>query len=255
MTILSCEGVSKAFSGVKALSEVSLAVSEGETMGIIGPNGSGKTTLFNIISGQERADSGHVRLGGATVTRLPAHGIAARGLARTFQNLRLFSGLSAVENVMTGSHLRAPRGIMQQLVRSPSVRRQERESREEAVALLEEVGLGAHHHAYPSELSYGQTKRLELARALNIRPRILLLDEPTAGMNDAQATEILDLVRRIKEKWKLTLLVIEHNVPVLARFVDRVVVLDAGKVISEGRPQEVVRNTRVIEAYLGTGAD
>ena len=255
MTILSCEGVSKAFSGVKALSEVSLAVSEGQTMGIIGPNGSGKTTLFTIISGQDRADSGDVRLEGAAVTRLPAHSIASRGLARTFQNLRLFSGLSAVENVMAGGHLRAPRGVLAQLIRSPSTRRHEREGRDDALALLEEVGLGAHRDAFPSELSYGQTKRLELARALNIRPRILLLDEPTAGMNDAQASEILDLVRRVKEKWKLTLVVIEHNVPVLARFVDRVVVLDAGRVVTEGTPDEVVRDPRVIEAYLGTGAD
>jgi len=254
MSILVCEALSKAFLGVRALADVSLGVDEGETLGIIGPNGSGKTTLFNIIAGQVQADHGRVSLAGTRLTNRPSHRIAAMGVARTFQNLRLFAGLSAVENVMAGGHLRAPTGVVRQLLRLPGVGRAERESREEAIELLQEVGLAGHHDRFPHQLSYGQTKRLELARALNIRPRILLLDEPTAGMNDAQATEILALVGRIKQKWRLTLLVIEHNVPVLARFADRLLALDAGRTITHGAPGEVVRDRRVIEAYLGTGA-
>jgi branched-chain amino acid transport system ATP-binding protein len=254
MSALACAGVSKSFLGVAALSDVSLTVAEGETLGIIGPNGSGKTTLFNIMAGQLHADRGSIALAGHDVTGLPPHRIAALGLARTFQNLRLFAGLTALENVMAGGHLRAPTGVLGQLLRPPSVVRAEHAAREEAAELLAEVGLGAHRTALPSQLSYGQTKRLELARALNIRPRVLLLDEPTAGMNDAQASEILDLVRRVKEKWKLTLIVIEHNVAVLTRFADRLFVLDAGRMVTEGAPAEVVRDRRVIEAYLGTGA-
>jgi branched-chain amino acid transport system ATP-binding protein len=254
MSLLACRDIHKAFLGVAALAGVSLAVEEGEILGIIGPNGSGKTTLFNILSGMERSDNGTVSLDGETVTNRPAHAIAMRGLARTFQNLRLFSGLTALENVMAGGHRRAPTGLIGQALRLPNVRRAEAEARDEALDLLREVGLGAHAENYPGALSYGQTKRLELARALNIRPRILLLDEPTAGMNDAQATEVLDLVGRIKAKWQLTLVVIEHNVPVLTRFADRLHVLDAGRTVTVGPPAEVVRDQRVIEAYLGMGA-
>jgi branched-chain amino acid transport system ATP-binding protein len=254
MTLLSCDGISKSFVGVRALQEVSLDVEEGEVLGIIGPNGSGKTTLFNIIAGQERADKGTITLDGKKVTNAPSHRMAAMGVARTFQNLRLFAGLSVVENVMAGGHLRAPTHVGLQLFRPPGVARAEREGREEALELLQEVGLGAHHDRLPHQLSYGQTKRLEMARALNIRPKILLLDEPTAGMNDAQAAEILELVRRVKEKWRLTLVVIEHNVPVLVRFVDRLVALDAGRIAARGAPADVIKDRRVIEAYLGAGA-
>lgn len=254
MSALACRGLSKSFLGVAALTDVSLSVEEGEILGIIGPNGSGKTTLFNILSGIERPDAGSVSLGGADVTNRPAHAIAGRGLARTFQNLRLFSGLTALENVMAGGHRRAPTGLAGQILGLPGVRRAEADARSEALDMLREVGLGAHAASYPKALSYGQTKRLELARALNIRPRVLLLDEPTAGMNDAQATEILDLVGRVKRRWRLTLAVIEHNVPVLTRFADRLHVLDAGRTVVEGPPATVVSDRRVIEAYLGTGA-
>ena len=254
MSVLSCRGVSKSFLGVAALQDVSLSVGEGEILGIIGPNGSGKTTLFNILSGIERSDSGTVHLSGEAVTNKPAHAIAGRGLARTFQNLRLFAGLTALENVMAGGHRRAPTGLVGQVLGLPNVRRAEAEACQDARDMLHDVGLGSYADSYPKALSYGQTKRLELARALNIRPRVLLLDEPTAGMNDVQATEILDLVGRIKRQWNLTLVVIEHNVPVLTRFVDRLHVLDAGRTVTEGPPGTVVRNQRVIEAYLGTGA-
>jgi branched-chain amino acid transport system ATP-binding protein len=254
MSLLSCHGISKAFQGVQALADVSLDLAAGEVLGIIGPNGSGKTTLFNIVAGQERADRGRIVLADTVITGRASHRIAGLGIARTFQNLRLFGGLDAVGNVMAGGHLRATTGLLGQLVKPPVVLRAERSSRAEALALLEEVGLGAHARAFPSELSYGQTKRLELARALNTRPRILLLDEPTAGMNDVQAMEILDLIARIKERWQLSLIVIEHNVPVLGRYADRFLALDAGRVVTQGKPADVVRDHRVVEAYLGAGA-
>ncbi|MDQ0390497.1 ABC transporter ATP-binding protein [Labrys monachus] len=252
--ILSGTGISKSFMGVKALCDVSLMVEEGEILGIIGPNGSGKTTLFNILSGLERCDAGEVTLAGKRVSGLPSHRIAGMGLGRTFQNLRPFSGLSVLENVMAGGHLRAPTGILGQILGLPSIHAAERQARLDALQLLAEVGLGAYARSRSTELSYGQTKRLELARALNTRPRVLLLDEPTAGMNDVQAAEILDLVGAIKRKLNLTLVVIEHNVPVLMRFADRLMVLDAGCKLTEGEPRRVVADPRVIEAYLGRGA-
>jgi branched-chain amino acid transport system ATP-binding protein len=251
--ILACHGVHKAFTGVQALVDVSIGVAEGEVLGIIGPNGSGKTTLFNILAGQERADRGRVVLAGRAIGGRRPHRIAALGLARTFQNLRLFPGMTVLENVMAGGHLRARAGVAAQFW--PGAReRRERAARDEAAALLAEVGLAGHEAALPGEISYGQGKRLELARALNIRPRVLLLDEPTAGMNDAQAADILALILRLKQRWGLTLAIIEHNVPVLGRVADRIAVLDAGRLLTVGTPAEVVRDKQVIAAYLGADA-
>jgi branched-chain amino acid transport system ATP-binding protein len=247
--VIECRGIWKAFTGVQALTDISVEVAAGETLGIIGPNGSGKTTLFNILAGQERADRGAVSLNGQTITGRRPHRIAAMGLARTFQNLRLFPGMTALENVMAGGHLRAT-GLLAQFRREAA----ERSVRDEAAALLAEVGLAGYEMALPGEISYGQSKRLELARALNVRPKILLLDEPTAGMNDAQASDILALIGRLKQRWGLTLAIIEHNVPVLSRVADRIAVLDAGRLLTVGTPAEVVRDPQVIAAYLGADA-
>ena len=254
MSLLTCTNICKSFEGVQALDGVSLSVKPGETLGIIGPNGSGKTTLFNVISGQESSDAGKVTLGGKEITRRQPHRIVDFGLVRTFQNLRLFSGMSALENVICGGHRWGEKGLWGQLVQNSRTRRSEEELERRARASLEEVGLAGYEEARPTELSYGQTKRLELARALNSEPVILLLDEPTAGMNDAQAQEILNLVASLRDRHELTLVIIEHNVPVLSRFAERIVVLDAGKKLIEGTPSEVVRDSRVIEAYLGAGA-
>ncbi|QBY00079.1 ABC transporter ATP-binding protein [Rhodophyticola sp. CCM32] len=254
MTLLSCQDISKAYVGVQALSEVSFDVAAGDTLGIIGPNGSGKTTLFNVISGLERPDAGQVMLEARAITGERPHRIVNHGLVRTFQNLRLFTGMTALENVICGGHRNAERGLMGQILQTGAVRRSEAEARDRARACLAEVGLEGYEGARAAALSYGQTKRLELARALNAEPCILLLDEPTAGMNDVQADEILTLVQSMRDRHDLTLIVIEHNVPILSRFVDRMVVLEAGRKLVEGTPSEVVSDTRVIEAYLGTGA-
>ncbi len=255
MSLLTCEGISRSFFGVKALDGVSLSVAEGETLGIIGPNGSGKTTLFNIISGLDRNHEGRVTLGGRDITTARPHRIVGHGLVRTFQNLRLFKGMTALENVVSGGHSRSYKGLAGQVLGLPAMRRSEEELLARARACLAEVGLQGYEDASPAEMSYGQTKRLELARALNAEPKILLLDEPTAGMNDVQAAEILGLVARVRDRHGLTLIVIEHNVPVLSRFAGRIVVLDAGRKLTEGRPDEVTRDARVIEAYLGAGAE
>lgn len=254
MPYLSCNHISKSYFGVHALEDVSLAIEKGATLGIIGPNGSGKTTLFNIISGLTRQDEGDIMLDGHDISHEKPHRVVNHGMVRSFQNLRLFEGMTALENVICGGHRNMPKGLLGQIIRTPHIRTREREEIDKARACLSEVGLSGHENSYATELSYGQTKRLELARALNTTPEFLMLDEPTAGMNDVQADEILGLVARMRETHHLTLIVIEHNVPVLSRFVDHMVVLDAGRKLIEGVPDVVVRDERVIEAYLGTGA-
>jgi branched-chain amino acid transport system ATP-binding protein len=252
--MLRADGLGVSFGGVRAVDGISLAVGAGERLGIIGPNGSGKTTSFNALTGEQRLDAGRVTLNGRDITGIAPHRVARLGLVRTFQNLRLFPNMTVLENVLVGGHLRQPRALWRQLLRPPGVAGREAEERDRAAALVEEVGLADRLGAYASDLSYGQTKRLELARALNADPRVLLLDEPTAGMNDRQARDVLGLVRAAQERRGLALVVIEHNVPELARFVDRMLALDAGRVIAEGSPQEVTRHPRVLASYLGEAA-
>jgi branched-chain amino acid transport system ATP-binding protein len=252
--LLAASGLRVAFGGVTAMDGVSLHVAADETLGIIGPNGSGKTTTFNVLAGVQNADAGAVMLDGRPVIGTPAHRMARLGLVRTFQNVRLFPDMTVTQNILVGGHLRQPRALWRQLLRPPGVAAAERAERDRALALAEEVGLADRAHVYASDLSYGQTKRLELARALNADPRVLLLDEPTAGMNDRQARDVLELVRRIQRPRRLAVIVIEHNVPELARFVDRMMALDAGRVVAEGAPADVVRHERVLAAYLGEAA-
>jgi branched-chain amino acid transport system ATP-binding protein len=252
--ILQARAVTVRFGGVCALDGVDVSVRSGEILGIMGPNGSGKTTLFNAITGVERIETGSIRFAGTELTRLAPHRIARLGVVRTFQNLRLFPNMTTTENVLCGAHMRQSGSVLDSLLPSPRRVAQQATERRRAIALLEEVGLADRTGAYASDLSYGQTKRLELARALNAEPRLLLLDEPAAGLNDAQAAVLLGLVRDLCRRRHLTLVVIEHNVAALVWLADRIVVLDAGRVLADAAPEVAASDPAVIEAYLGHAA-
>lgn len=252
--MLSVESIGMRFGGVVALTGVSFAVREGETVAIIGPNGSGKSTLFNVVTGLIRATDGRVMLGGTDITRLKPHRVLAAGVARTFQNIRLFPNLSVIENVLIGEHARLTTGPLRAVLRLPATLAEECAARERAIEILSMFGnrLMPRLDQPARALSYANRRRVEIARALASRPRLLLLDEPTAGMNPAETLELADQIAHLNADG-LTILLIEHKLDVVAQLAQTVIVLDHGEVIARGTPDEVRHDWRVIEAYLGRG--
>ena len=239
------------FGGVVAVNDVSFTVMRGELFGLIGPNGAGKTTLFNLVTGLTAPNGGQLRYRGEDITGLPPHRVAERGIARTFQNVRLFGELTTLDNVMIARHVRTHSGLISGVLGLGRARREERETRDRAVALLGLVGLGDRPEERARNLSYGDQRRLEIARALALEPELLLLDEPAAGMNPGEKRALSDLIRSVRARLDLTILLIEHHVPLVMDLCDRIAVLNFGELIALGPPGEVQRHPAVIEAYLG----
>ena len=249
--LLKLENVTMQFGGLKAVCDFDLNIAPGELIGLIGPNGAGKTTVFNVVTGVYAPTQGRVTFEGRVISGLKANRIACGGITRTFQNIRLFSRLTCLDNVCVAAHPHRKAGLAASVLRTPGFERDEAELKRQAMEMLDVLGLAAHADQPATSLAYGQQRRLEIARALAGKPRLLLLDEPAAGLNPQESDELMKLIRDIRQRFKLTILLIEHDMRVVMGICERISVLDYGLRIAEGTPSEIRSNPKVIEAYLG----